>query len=265
MKPRFPMIRPDYKPSIVSYELRRAEFDMHNEVLLAHKVPVDIVFLGDSITHYWELQTYFGNGGLKIVNRGIGGDTTQHGLHRFQADVVQLKPRYAVIMIGCNNSLPVDEMPAIPNSIDNIAAMDRRNDSNDNSLDNVLNDIRISAEDRLKLTQIKEDIVADTRTMISIVQQNGIRPFLGSLLPSGTERFGYEIRNRLFVQVNEELKQLAVDNGIDYINYHAAMCEADGRTLRSDLAYDGVHPNVDGYNLMAEIIRNVLSSSEVKI
>lgn len=69
----------------------------------------DVIFLGDSITHGWEgnqetWKKYFGE--FKPVNLGIGGDQTGHVLWRITdgKELVNLKPKAAVIMIGTNNT-----------------------------------------------------------------------------------------------------------------------------------------------------------------
>ena len=62
-----------------------------------------VVFLGDSITQLWgdALPTAFA--GVKIANRGISGDTTRGVLIRLQEDVLVLKPRAVVLLIGTND------------------------------------------------------------------------------------------------------------------------------------------------------------------
>jgi lysophospholipase L1-like esterase len=61
-----------------------------------------VVFLGDSITQGWDsLAQDFPN--FKTVNRGIGGDTTRGVLYRLDADVLSLKPRAIVLLIGTND------------------------------------------------------------------------------------------------------------------------------------------------------------------
>jgi lysophospholipase L1-like esterase len=63
-----------------------------------------IVFVGDSITEGWNtLEQDFADLRLKVVNRGIGGDTTPNLLYRLQDDVLDLHPRALVIMIGTND------------------------------------------------------------------------------------------------------------------------------------------------------------------
>ena len=61
-----------------------------------------VVFLGDSITQGWtSLAQDFPE--FKTVNRGIGGDTTRGVLYRLNADVLALKPRAIVLLIGTND------------------------------------------------------------------------------------------------------------------------------------------------------------------
>ena len=61
-----------------------------------------VVFLGDSITEGWKtLAKDFPD--LKVVNRGIGGDTTRGVLYRLNADVLALKPAAVVLLIGIND------------------------------------------------------------------------------------------------------------------------------------------------------------------
>jgi lysophospholipase L1-like esterase len=81
----------------------------HKQFLkIAAKGNVDVLFLGDSITHGWEGQKawkkYFAP--LKAANFGIGGDQTGHVLWRLTegGELNGLTPKVAVLMIGTNNS-----------------------------------------------------------------------------------------------------------------------------------------------------------------
>jgi lysophospholipase L1-like esterase len=63
-----------------------------------------IVFVGDSITEGWHtLEQDFAGLHVKVVNRGIGGDTTPNLLYRLQDDILSLHPRALVILIGTND------------------------------------------------------------------------------------------------------------------------------------------------------------------
>ncbi len=71
-----------------------------NAALEGHAV--DAVFLGDSITEFWEAASsdlFQGS----VVNRGIGAQTSPQLLLRFQQDVIGLHPRVVHLMIGTND------------------------------------------------------------------------------------------------------------------------------------------------------------------
>ncbi len=79
----------------------------------AQQGDVDLIFIGDSITHAWEdagkeiWNRYYGH--RKAMNLGIGGDRTQHVLWRLNhGNIVGISPKVAVIMIGTNNSNGTD-------------------------------------------------------------------------------------------------------------------------------------------------------------
>lgn len=68
--------------------------------------PVDTLFLGESITQGLPTQDMFS---MRTVNRGIGGDTVE-GLTARLERIAELKPKRVFLMIGINNSLPVNEV-----------------------------------------------------------------------------------------------------------------------------------------------------------
>jgi lysophospholipase L1-like esterase len=73
-----------------------------NARLIAERRPVEIVFMGDSITEGWKDKrpSFFVPG---RIDRGIGGQTTSQMVLRIIADVVDLKPRAVHIMAGTND------------------------------------------------------------------------------------------------------------------------------------------------------------------
>src|SRR6185436_5669909 len=60
-----------------------------------------VVFMGDSITDFWKLASYFPS--KPYINRGISGQTTPQMLIRFRPDVIALKPQVVVILAGTND------------------------------------------------------------------------------------------------------------------------------------------------------------------
>ena len=82
--------------------------DRHQEILdRVQQGNVDIIFLGDSITHGWIwCQNIWGQYfGTNAVNMGFGGDGTQHALWRIEnGEVDGISPDVAVVNIGHNNT-----------------------------------------------------------------------------------------------------------------------------------------------------------------
>jgi lysophospholipase L1-like esterase len=67
----------------------------------------EVVLLGDSLTHCWELHRNLWEerfGAHRTINLGIGGDRTQQVLWRIEKGTLDgLSPRLVVILIGINN------------------------------------------------------------------------------------------------------------------------------------------------------------------
>jgi len=93
-----------------------------NNLEVAKKGDIDVLFMGDSITDWWRnpgrgepingaiplggkavFEKYFGT--MKVANFGIAGDTTQGVLWRLQnGEAEGYKPKAIMLMIGTNNT-----------------------------------------------------------------------------------------------------------------------------------------------------------------
>ncbi len=63
-------------------------------------VPLDVIFVGDSITDNAEWHEFFPN--IRVANRGIQGDTAL-GLEKRIANITQTKAKKVFLMIGIND------------------------------------------------------------------------------------------------------------------------------------------------------------------
>jgi beta-glucosidase len=70
-----------------------------------------VVFIGDSITHFWESkgkaqqQKYFSEGDWKMLDLGTSGDRTEHVLWRLDhGELDGYEAKCILLMIGTNNS-----------------------------------------------------------------------------------------------------------------------------------------------------------------
>src|SRR5512146_2583026 len=83
-----------------------------------------VVFMGDSITDFWQQPRYGGFfPGKPYVDRGISGQTTPQMLVRFRPDVIALRPKAVVILAGVND-IAGNTGPATDDEIEgNLASM----------------------------------------------------------------------------------------------------------------------------------------------
>lgn len=80
-----------------------ARFKKENDLLLQQNSSNDkIVFIGDSIIAGWKNHLLFETN-VHYINRGINGQVTTQILHRFEQDVVSLRPKYVIILVGTND------------------------------------------------------------------------------------------------------------------------------------------------------------------
>ncbi|ACT01210.1 GDSL-type esterase/lipase family protein [Paenibacillus sp. JDR-2] len=227
-----PIVRPGMFTVQAAADARRLEFDAKNEVIVNNKLSVDFVFVGDSITHCWELQAYFGGTSRIVINRGIAGDKTEFAKRRFMADVIQLKPANAVIMIGINDTWVLDDKDAAGNTPH----------------------------------EVEQLIGKNIEAMVQMADEHGQKLILCSLLPTNIPGNRTNAsRNEMIVRVNSRLEALAGRQSHLFVDYHSALVDQDGMTLRDGLTVDGLHPHVLGYNRMAQTLKTTLYQQGIEI
>jgi len=205
---------------------RRCEFDIKNEQLFfTPGAKPDIIFAGDSITHFMEAGQFYHKFGF-IVNRGIGGDMANTLAWRFTADVTQLAPKLCIVLVGCNNLWFLEDC-----------------------IDSETGDYK--EEDQQKAVKI---IVDSHIKMIEEARENGIEIWVGSLLPQGSQVGNHAIRNKIIKRVNNALEELCRDKDVTFLDYFSNMTKEDGLTLLDNTSREGIHPNHAGYELMRQIL-----------
>ena len=177
----------------------------------------DVVFLGDSITHFWETHgqavwaKHFAEGPYKALNCGISGDRTEHILWRLDhGQFGNLNPKAIVLMIGTNNTGHRDDWQEPP--VDTILGVQ-------------------SVLDRLTARFPDAKVI------------------LHPIFPRGaTTNDPMRVRNDV---VNQGLKMLANGGRIAWCDFNARLVTADG-TLEKAMAPDFLHPREKGYEIWAE-------------
>lgn len=104
-----------------------------------------------------------------------------------------------------------------------------------------------------------EMIVDNIQSMTELAQGHGIQVVLCSVLPAYYYpwRPGLEPAPKI-VELNSRLKDYARKCGAIYCDYHTAMADERGG-LPKELSEDGVHPNKEGYTVMAPLVENAIA------
>lgn len=203
---------------------RREEFNRKNSQIVVNEIPVDVVFIGDSITEAFEVSVLFKKYGT-IINRGYSGEMVADLKKRFKADCIDLKPKVAILCSGINDMYPL---------------------------------YQVFAEGREVTEELKVNFLQDIEKIyLDIVKQAknaGLNLWIASVLPLGTSDF----RSQLIVRVNNIIKKICQENNLTYVDYHSAMTEDDNLTLKNFTFGDDLHPHVKGYNVMYKVVDDLL-------
>ena len=159
--------------------------------------------------------------GKPYINRGISGQTTPQMLIRFRPDVIALKPKAVVILAGTND-IAGNTGPMTLEMIENNYA-----------------------------------------SMAELSKANGIKVIFSSVLPVhdyGKTKMSERRSPESILKLNEWLKNYCKTNGHTYLDYFSKMVDEKGM-LKADLANDGLHPNAEGYKVMAPLIEAAIQQA----
>lgn len=97
-------------------------------------------------------------------------------------------------------------------------------------------------------------IIGNIQSMALLAQHYGIKVVLSSILPV----YDYPWKKGLnpvpkIHSINTQLKVFAQRNNMVYLDYFTPMAD-ERKGLKSDLTYDGVHPNLAGYKVMEPLL-----------
>jgi len=191
---------------------------MDNAFLELSKVakPGGIVFVGDSITDFFRLNEFFH--GIYVINRGIGGDTTDGVLKRLNESVFALLPSKVFLLIGTND---IGE-----------------NKSDEHIIRNIREII-----DRIREKCPETQIYLQSIYPVSRVNDKKINKYIVG------RRTNERIR-----RINGELKKIAREKDIVYIDVFSHLTDENGN-LKLEYTVEGLHLTIEGYRVCADVLR----------
>jgi beta-glucosidase len=191
---------------------------------LTRERPIDLLFLGDSITRRWAevpdlWQRHFG--GLRAANFGVGGDATQNVIWRIEnGELDGISPKVVVLLIGTNNLAT------------NTA-------------------VEISAA-----------IGVIVRTILGKLPSTKV--LLLAILPRGPQRRSRDDGDRsAFYQdridaINRSLRRLDDGDRVRFLDFGSKLIGSDGELMASHVP-DGLHLVGPGYEAWAEAMGPLLA------
>ena len=176
-----------------------------------------VVFIGDSITHFWEtkgaaqLAKYFGKGDLRMLDLGTSADRTEHVLWRLTEgrELDGYEAKVVFLMIGTNNTghFPFAEEPP--------------------------------ADTILGIREILQVIAA---------KQPTAKIVLTAIFPRGAD--AADACRRRNAVVNKEIAKFADGARVFWLDFNDQFLTVDGK-LPHEVFPDLLHPDAYGYELWA--------------
>lgn len=180
------------------------------------------VLVGDSITELWNPEFFFEytkQSGQVVLNRGISGDTSDRMFERMMDNVINLKPKNIVILIGTN-------------------------------------DFGLGAPVEFTFCNIEKTInlIKEMLPNSNIILQ-GVYPVNKSinLLSSCVGKRS----NEVITELNTRLKKLADVNDVIFIDFTEKLSDKKGKFAK-EYTYDGLHPNAKGFAVVSPDIIELL-------
>lgn len=178
------------------------------------KGDIDLVFLGDSITHNWESNgkdvwaKYYEN--RRAINLGYGADRTEHVIWRItNGELDGISPKLIVLMIGTNNVGHHSSTPAQ------------------------------TVEGIQKILEILGEKAPNAKVLLLAVFPRSANP---------TDDMRVKVN-----EINAGLPALADNERVFYLDFGKQFLAEDG-TLPAEMMRDRLHPGPAGYEIWAQAV-----------
>lgn len=214
-----------YDPSIAAPKRGNARFyELHAQHLKRAKEPMQLLFIGDSITEGWGKapdvwKTNYEK--YQAANFGIGGDRTEHVLWRIEDGVLKgVQPKVVVLMIGTNNS------------------------SNHTGQ-------QIAAANTKIVELIRANIPEAKVLLLAIFPRGPRKDKDGKITDDAVQRM------QAIHEANAMLAKLDDGKNVRFLDIGAKFLGADGK-IPAAIMPDQLHPTAAGYQIWADAMRPLL-------
>ena len=150
------------------------------------------VFLGDSITYYYDLQKYYKN--INYINSGISGNTTKDILDNIQTRLFDYSPKKVFLLIGTNDKTV-------------------KGYSVDDTVKNI----------ELIISKIKNKL-PDTELLVQSVY-----PVNDTDNSKIDHDMVHKRKNSFIKEINEKLKKVCEEYQVTYIDMYSVLADDDGK------------------------------------
>ena len=178
----------------------------------------DIIFLGNSITA--EGKDWSSRLGNSIIrNRGIGGDTTDGVLARL-GEIIDSNPAAVFLLIG-------------------------------------INDLYNNTIEKPSVSYIANNIIDIAKKIKS--SSSNTKVYIQTLLPISKQKSFkyYDLYNQNIKKINKIIIENQQQGLYTVIDLHSLFVDNKGQ-LRSDLTYDGLHLNEQGYLVWSNFVKPII-------
>jgi lysophospholipase L1-like esterase len=93
----------------------------------------------------------------------------------------------------------------------------------------------------------------------SLAKAQGIKVILASITPVNGANIAVRPPEKI-IEINKYMQDLCAREGYVYLNYFDALKDGEGH-IPKELAADGLHPNADGYKIMAPLVQAAIDKS----
>lgn len=206
-----------------------------NAVQTKSKTPMKfntVVIIGASYAKGWDPSEV---GGLKVINRGAGGEQTHEVLARFDKDVLAQAPR-AVIIWGFIN----DIFRSSPEELDAKLIRARENLS--------------SMIDKAYTKGIIPILVTEVTLPVGDGWLDKISAWVGAL--RGRKSYRDQVNGHV-IEMNQWVRRIAAEKKLTVLDFEKVLADEKGRRRSEYTTQDGTHLSPKAYAALTESVRQL--------